>query len=1029
MATGTKVADVWINIQGDLTQYNNSLKQAQSDSEKLNQTLGQQLSQAFRNPQAYIAGGGTSPLAGLVASIRDDQSLGQSLGQSIQNAIRNGAFAGVGTEMLTEFTGFTRSIGTNFAHDVATVGGSALNGLLNIGRSVFGELKNLAGDVFKGFTLGLGIGSFLALEQVVSRLVGLIPDLINKGQQYAATVQQITLATGASAQEASKWLGIYQLLGGTATDFATKVNRVAVSITTNSKVLKEYGITTVDANGAQLNQIQILEQVRALFETIPDGIGKTDLAVKLFGRNAGNSLGAMLNLLSLTPQQFQEAAGAAQAAGLIVDDEAVKLGREFTIAQNNIGNAFTGLGVTIFQTVGPEIISFLDGLAADLEAHAKEIAAFFTNVVNYVLGLIQGLTGISLPLNTLSTQLDVTQQSGNDFTTSIAATQAEIDKETKSLASMKAPLGDTTSGFRDQTRALQDETTAIDAQIKHWQDLATAADKALTTQLDGLTKVVDAQLQQLSIQDQIAARAKTAADLAKQGEQAQDALAKATLGVQQAQLDVANTQAKIQETAQNDAQAIADAQQGGDPKAIFDAQQKASDDAKQAVIDLANAQQNYLNAIQAVKDAQQGIADNQQAIADNAAKNAEDDRKAQLDGIKTYIQGIAQIAASEDKAAALRTLHAREAALQAEIDKDKQLGNQQAVADDELRLEAVVKAAHDVAVGEKAGTQITELQAKKNLLAEEIKAVQDAQAAETASVKSAALDQFNAKKQALEDQLAANKAHLAQLEADQKQYADNEHARAVAAKHDQEVNAEFLTSTYGSGGAVPKAFTAAQQAGQDAANGIKSAFGDLIDFLLGSESHGSALPGDVGGTAAHGATSTRSGGLLGALQEIGGALTDMVNGLAGIATALPGKDVLDKLLLIGAAYATVTGNAPVAIALLAAAGIDVALNAGVTADPTGNAGPGKGSRVPLSGVPGHAAGGWAGENGPELSWLGETGREFVLSPDMLEALGGSPAPLFGSAAGPSGDIHIHVSVPWSSDSVDFIAQQLAWRRR
>lgn len=70
--------------------------------------------------------------------------------------------------------------------------------------------------------------------------------------------------------------------------------------------------------------------------------------------------------------------------------------------------------------------------------------------------------------------------------------------------------------------------------------------------------------------------------------------------------------------------------------------------------------------------------------------------------------------------------------------------------------------------------------------------------------------------------------------------------------------------------------------------------------------------------------------------------------------------------------------------------IDAAV-AAIEAGPHGGHSPGKKPRGAgqSGGIGGNAEGGWVGLNGPELSWLGETGPEFVLSPSMLRNGGGT----------------------------------------
>jgi hypothetical protein len=49
----------------------------------------------------------------------------------------------------------------------------------------------------------------------------------------------------------------------------------------------------------------------------------------------------------------------------------------------------------------------------------------------------------------------------------------------------------------------------------------------------------------------------------------------------------------------------------------------------------------------------------------------------------------------------------------------------------------------------------------------------------------------------------------------------------------------------------------------------------------------------------------------------------------------------------------------------------------------------KKSESAASAIGGHASGGWVGLNGPELSWLGERGPEYVIPNNALRSGGGS----------------------------------------
>src|SRR4051812_29031932 len=69
-------------------------------------------------------------------------------------------------------------------------------------------------SVLQGAGIGIGIGSFYALERILGRIVRIIPDLVSQGAQWANTINNISDLTGMSAVHASTLAGAQQILGG-----------------------------------------------------------------------------------------------------------------------------------------------------------------------------------------------------------------------------------------------------------------------------------------------------------------------------------------------------------------------------------------------------------------------------------------------------------------------------------------------------------------------------------------------------------------------------------------------------------------------------------------------------------------------------------------------------------------------------------------------------------------------------------------------------------------------------------------------
>jgi hypothetical protein len=659
MATGTKVADVFVDIGFDLSNYQKGLAQAKTEG----QSLGAQIKQALNDPAGFS---GKSPIAGLVA----DLQMGRGLVPSLQTAVK-----GLGGELKSA---------------LSAAPGKVFASGLGVAKTALNDLKNIAGQVGKGLLLGLGVGAGLGIAELISKAVQAIPDLINKGQAYAEVVHTIGITSGGSAENISKLTGVMVELGVPISDLTNRLGRLAVSVQSHEAELNALGIATRDSNKVMLSSTQLVENMRAVFSTLPAGIAKARLEVLGFGRGA---LGTMADYLTLTDPQLQAFAVHAQAAGLIISDSAANEAEAVQRAQGNIGAAVTGLANTIFATVGPTIVSVFDGIAATITSHAQDIANVIQNVIGWVSGLVAGLTGIDLGGSSFTTQ--VMSMGGASATTSF-----KLGDLNAQLAALDAKSKTATTSTGAQTSASTALSKAIDAQITKLKALDTAQGKTYKTGLDALNAQLDAQTKLIDAQDQAVQRAATTANLQRSLRDANDALLKTQLDAQAAQAKAAS-----------------------DP--TLSAQARA-----QAQIDAADS----------VRNAEEAVAQARQAIADNARTTVEEDRKAQIQGVKDYITAIDKLVTdSTGSKTTLAELASKQKALQAG-------GPAAAGSDRAIELQAVLAAEKRVRDQAANASKTSALQARKDELAQETAAVKSAAATNTATVRAELVKQIAAEK-------------------------------------------------------------------------------------------------------------------------------------------------------------------------------------------------------------------------------------------------------------------------------------------
>ena len=147
-------------------------------------------------------------------------------------------------------------------------------------RVVGGAMKNVesavasAKNALGALGLGLGAGYFVSLTKAAIDTADEINDL---SQSMGIAVQELGKYKLATEQSGSALQGMARGIKGLATAFAEYGDE-----------LRGAGITATDTDGK-------MRQIAEMFASMPDGIEKTTLAVKLFGKS-GMELIPMLNM-------------------------------------------------------------------------------------------------------------------------------------------------------------------------------------------------------------------------------------------------------------------------------------------------------------------------------------------------------------------------------------------------------------------------------------------------------------------------------------------------------------------------------------------------------------------------------------------------------------------------------------------------------------------------------------------------------------------------------------------------------------
>jgi len=591
MAGGTTVARLNIVFAGDLREYRQGLGQAKSEGDAAAKSMGlsfkESLGSAFR---------------GITQDLRSSKTPLADLRKEI---------AGVGSAMKTAFSSGIHK---------------AFNAGLGVVKASMGAIKNFAGQIVKGFALGIGFTGFQQLGRVISDAFQAIPDLITKGREYIRVIDDVADSTGATAEETAKFVGVLKYLGVPTNGLINMIGQMSRNLDLMQPKLTAWGIATQDANGKTLDQIQILMNARKALQDYGVGTAKANLIAREFGRGG---LKTLVDFMNLTDEQFNIIVRDLQEMGLIVTEEQRNMAEAAVREGARFENVWSGLGVQLFTAVGPQIMAFFSDLTNWIKAHVEDIREAIASVVSFITGLVAGLVGLGSGLDSFSMTVEGLNAVTSPYSAQIGQLYYEITVLEGKTKKVTATTADSRRGYEAQIKVVDKEIKALDALVK-------AEDRVYASRLQNIRSLIDEKLAMMDAEEAARELAKQQLNLNEQLNEAQIALAEAQKG----------------EKGKIDADAVAKAM--GDVVA-----------AQRAIAEL-NKEQEVAAQRKTLTDAQDYI--------DDIVKLVEDaeDRKAaakELGGKKTELEAALELAREKGSAEEIAILTAKLQAVQTGIEQ------------------------------------------------------------------------------------------------------------------------------------------------------------------------------------------------------------------------------------------------------------------------------------------------------------------------------------------------------------------------
>ena len=202
----------------------------------------------------------------------------------------------------------------------------------------------------KSFGLGLlAIGGTVAGVGAVITKMAL--DAAQDYENWGMQVRKTMMITGDSAQQASILSFQFQETGVNADQGARAIAMFSKKIEASKDPMKDFGVQTRDSSGQLLPMSTILYNVADQFSHMPDGVAKTALAMKDFGRGGA----ALLPFLDRGRAGLNALAVEAQRYGLVLNSQDIKSTYDAVMAHRQFDAALQGLSVTFGRDVLPSI--------------------------------------------------------------------------------------------------------------------------------------------------------------------------------------------------------------------------------------------------------------------------------------------------------------------------------------------------------------------------------------------------------------------------------------------------------------------------------------------------------------------------------------------------------------------------------------------------------------------------------------------------------------------------------------------------
>lgn len=168
------------------------------------------------------------------------------------------------------------------------------------------------------------------------------------------------------------------------------MDRVTEGNKTATANFEKLGISVQNADGSLKTQQQVLYEAIPAFQAMADGAEKSRLAQELFGKQGQE----ILPLLNAQSGSFEELTQAAHDLGIVMSDEAIDAGVDFTDMMDNVMRQVSSVKNNLVSELMPYAVEILNWVSDNLpviQSTIKSVADSIVPIVEPVLSAVMDM--------------------------------------------------------------------------------------------------------------------------------------------------------------------------------------------------------------------------------------------------------------------------------------------------------------------------------------------------------------------------------------------------------------------------------------------------------------------------------------------------------------------------------------------------------------------------------------------------------------------------------------------------------------